>query len=422
MRQSLTTATSCREALAVRRHSPGNSDLAWLAALALAGGCGFGDNKAKPDAGPDLDGAGPTADAAPPDMVPGNPLCFGPAGWQLCFDAVPSGALTLSGAIDTDRSDTSPSNPCVKVQPASWINALQPDACIVAADKVTVTSLVATGKRPLVIVGGSALAVTTLLDVASRRGAAGAGSQSTECRPFKRAPGTGSGGGGGAGGSFGGQAGNGGLGDGGNRQSGQAADPDVGDPTRLRGGCAGQPGGNAPAGSGGAGGGAVYLVSNGTLTITGTIDASGAGGNGGAMQNGGSGGGSGGLIVLHATAISAMPGSLVFASGGGGGGGGAASGPPATSRGVDGQDPTVGLPLATALGGAGGQISDGNGGKGGDGYPAAGNSLDGTGGDNQAGGGGGGGANGVVLSSQALTGAVVSPAEHPLTPAVAARR
>jgi len=353
-------------------------------------------------------------------MVPGNPLCFGPAGWQLCLDAAPTGAITLTGTLDTDRNDVSPSNPCLKNQPASWINALQPDACIVAADKVTVTAFNATGKRPLVIIGGTAIAVTTLLDVGSRHTPPpGAGTQSTECRPFKRNPGTGSGGGGGAGGSFGGQAGSGGLGDNDNRQSGQAADADVGDPSRLRGGCAGQPGGNAPGGAGGAGGGAVYLVSNGTITIIGTIDASGAGGIGGALQNGGSGGGSGGLIVLSATTISAMPGSLIFATGGGGGGGGAASGPPATSRGVDGQDPTVGLPLATALGGTGGQVSDGNGGDGGNGFPAAGNSLDGTGGDDHAGGGGGGGASGFVLSSQALTGAVVQPPEHPLTPAVA---
>ena len=353
-------------------------------------------------------------------MTPDNPLCFGPAGWQLCLDALPTGAITLGGTIDTDRNDVSPSNPCSKNQPASWTNALQPDACIVVADKVSVTSLDATGKRPLVIIGGSAITVTTLLDVGSRHTPPpGAGTQSTECRPFQRSPGNGSGGGGGAGASFGGRGGNGGLGDNQNHQSGQAGDADVGEPTRLRGGCAGQSGGNAPAGSGGAGGGAVYLVSNGTLTILGTIDASGAGGGGGAAQNGGSGGGSGGLIVLSATTISAMSGSLVFATGGGGGGGGAASGPPATSKGVDGQDPAVGLPLATALGGAGGQISSGNGGNGGNGFPDTGKALDGTGGDDHAGGGGGGGANGAVLSSQALTGALVQPPERPLTPAVA---
>jgi hypothetical protein len=405
----------------VRCHSRRRSDHAsWLVAAALAGGCGFAGNSAKPapDAGVDVPVG--TVDAAPPDMAPGGELCFGPTGWQVCLDAPPSGAVTLTGALDTDKSDAE--NPCRKDQPASWTAALQPDACFVVGAKVTVTSLVATGKRPLVIVGGSAIAITTLLDVGSRHvGAAGAGANSTECQLFKRNPGTGTGGGGGAGGSFGGQAGNGGQGNAGNRQNGQAADADVGDPARLRGGCPGQAGGNSKAGDGGNGGGAVYLVSGGTITIMGAIDASGAGGLGAAGQNGGSGGGSGGLIVLHGAAISTMGTTLVFATGGGGGGGGAASGPPATAKGNDGQDPSVGLPLAIAAGGTGGQVSSGNGGDGGSGFPATGNTLDGTGGDTGAGGGGGGGASGFILTGQSLGLATVSPAAHTLSP-VRARR
>ncbi|HEY6180471.1 MAG TPA: hypothetical protein VIX73_38780, partial [Kofleriaceae bacterium] len=297
--------------------------------MVAASGCGFGDNSAKPgpDGGVQPDGGtGPVPDASPPDMTPGNPLCFGPMGWQLCLDAVPSGVVTLTGTLDTDRTDTSPSNPCLPTQPASWTASLQPDACIVVGDKVTVASLIASGKRPLVIIGGSAIAVTTLLDVGSRHlPPAGAGANSTECQPFKRDPGIGTGGGGGAGGSFGGQAGNGGQGNNGNRTNGQAADADVGDPARLRGGCPGQAGGNSRDGDVGAGGGAVYLVSGGTITIMGAIDASGAGGLGATANNGGSGGGSGGLIVLHGAAISTTATSLVFASGGGGSGGGAAS-------------------------------------------------------------------------------------------------
>jgi hypothetical protein len=402
----------------VRRLSASRSGLLLWCALA-AGGCGFGDNGATPDGG--VDGTGPAPDAMP-DMMPANPLCFGPMGWQLCLDALPSGVVTLTGTLDTDRNDVSPSNPCLKNQPTSWTNSLQPDACIVVGDKVTVTSLVATGKRPLVIIGGSAIAVTTLLDVGSRhQPPAGAGANSTECQPFKRDPGTGSGGGGGAGGSFGGQAGNGGQGNNGNRANGQAANADVGDPSRLRGGCPGQVGGNSKAGDGGSGGGAVYLVSNGTITIMGTIDASGAGGIGATANNGGSGGGSGGLIVLHAAAISTTATSLVFATGGGGSGGGAASGPPATARGQDGQDPVVGLPLAAAAGGTGGQLSNGNGGDGGNGSPATADSLDGRGGDASAGGGGGGGGGGFILSNPGLAPAVVSPASHALMPTLLVR-
>jgi len=138
----------------VRRLSASRSSLLLWCALA-AGGCGFGDNGATPDGG--VDGTGPAPDTMP-DMMPANPLCFGPMGWQLCLDALPSGVVTLTGTLDTDRSDVSPSNPCLKNQPTSWTNSLQPDACIVVGDKVTVTSLVATGKRPLVIIGGSAIA------------------------------------------------------------------------------------------------------------------------------------------------------------------------------------------------------------------------------------------------------------------------
>lgn len=396
----------------MRRLSRSHPDLVLCCAAALAGGCGF-DSSAKPgiDAGVDVPVG--TVDAAPPDMVPGGTLCFGPAGWQVCLDAPPSGSITLSGTLDTDRSDAA--NPCLAHEVPSWRDALQPDACFIAGDKVGVTSLTVTGRRPLVIVGGSAITVTGLLDVGSRRaGPAGAAANSTECQPFKRAPGQGTGGGGGAGGSFGGQAGNGGEGNVGNRQNGQAADADVGDPARLRGGCPGQVGGNGQAGDAGNGGGAVYLVSGGAITIMGSIDASGAGGRGGAAQNGGSGGGSGGMIVLHGASIATLTSSLVFATGGGGGGGGAGGGAPEAAKGVDGHDPLVGLPLQIAAGGAGGQMTNASGGDGGDGFPAAGNSLDGNGGQQDAGGGGGGGASGFILANQSLGLAVVAPPPHVL--------
>jgi hypothetical protein len=83
-------------------------------------------------------------------------------------------------------------------------------------------------------------------------------------------------------------------------------------------------GANRPVTFGGMGGGAVRLVSLcGSITITGSIDASGGGGDsaGAAAFGGGAGGGSGGTVWLHATSIQFDARSSINLSGGGGGGG-----------------------------------------------------------------------------------------------------
>jgi hypothetical protein len=91
----------------------------------------------------------------------------------------------------------------------------------------------------------------------------------------------------------------------------------------------------SPYGAAGAGGGALQLVSCGTLAITGNVTVGGGGGGGGyATGNpasyggsfwGGAGGGSGGTVVIEAPELFVSGG--VFANGGGGGGGGVLSFP-----------------------------------------------------------------------------------------------
>jgi hypothetical protein len=203
----------------------------------------------------------------------------------------------------------------------------------------------------------------------------------------------------------------GGTGDGVSQSGGQAATGVVGAPMQLRGGCPGQPGGAGKPGDGGAGGGAVYLVSTGTLSITGDIDVSGAGGAGVDSLHGGGGGGSGGMIVLHGSSITTSSSSILIANGGGGGGGSAKAG--GSMKGVDGHDPVLAVPIAPAPGGTGGIFNAGAGGDGGSGFPAfvsTSPGLTGQAGDAGAGGGGGGGGGGYIRSNQGLGAAAVSPA------------
>jgi hypothetical protein len=383
-------------------------------------GCGF-QSTAKPGEDAGIDGPPPVIDAAidtPIDM-PAATGCVGAGDWQVCLGTAPPGPKTLDGTLNTDTSDR-----CLANIPPGW-GGLQADACFIVADTITVGSLRAVGSRALVLAAATRLTVTTLLDVSSKRGDRGAGSQSTECKAFGREPSSGNaqppehgGGGGGAGGSFMTQAGNGGTGDDGVHQNGLVSDPDFGAPMRLRGGCAGQPGGGAGSSSAGPGGGAVYLLSGGTLVLTGVINASGGGGAGGSSQpsnaggRGGGGGGSGGAIFLYGAPITTAATTVLLANGGSGGGGGAEGGP--TADGSDGHEPLVTAPSTPAVGGAAGLESpNGSGGAGGDGYPATNvapnDHLNAKNGDVGGGGGGGGGGAGYIQANQDLTGATASP-------------
>jgi len=347
-------------------------------------------------------------DGAPGDGS-GAGFCYGPDAWRVCLDAAPSTPISLTGMLDTDKSDAK--NPCAKQQPASWTAALQPDACFVIGTTVTVVSLNVTGRRPLVIVGSTGISVMSLLDVGSHRltHEVGPGAGPAECKMFAGSPGNGNGqgGGGGAGGSFAIAGANGGTGNGVLEVGGQVSGSDIGPPGRLRGGCAGQPGGGGKPDDAGAGGGAAYLVSGGAISIPGRIDASGAGGGGGDATEGGGGGGAGGMIVLHGASIATTASTILLADGGGGGGGGAFSG--ATPKGEDGKDPAVVIPIAPAPGGTGGLLNGATGGEGGGGFSAAIAAAVGMSGDSGAGGGGGGGGGGYIQTNHDLAMAVTSP-------------
>ena len=381
----------------MRPSAPSNSSRAWLGVVALAAGCGF---NSKPGTQPD--GGIEPLDGAPGG---GSAGCYGPDGWRVCLDAAPSQPISLTGMLDTDKSDAK--NPCAKQQPAGWTDALQPEACFVVGTTVTVVSLDVTGRRPLVIVGTTGISVMSLLDVGSHRmpHAVGPGAGPTECKMFARAPGSGQGGGGGAGGSFAFAGADGGTGNGVFEVGGLVSGSDIGPPARLRGGCAGQPGGRGKPDDAGAGGGAVYLVSGGAISIPGKIDASGAGGGGGDATDGGGGGGAGGMIVLHGASIATTSSTILLADGGGGGGGGSFGGP----KGDDGEDPAVAIPIAPAPGGPGGVVIGATGGNGGGGFSAAIAATIGMSGDTGAGGGGGGGGGGYIQTNHDLKTAVTSP-------------
>lgn len=292
--------------------------------------------------------------------------------------------------------------------------------CLIAARTISIGNgikLSATGPNPLVLVGTQSVTINGALDVASHvQGGSviGPGAQ-TSCGAGNAGSMGGNpdaAGGGGAGGSFGGKGADGGLGKksstnnpGGAPGTALAA----GVPTSLVGGCPGGDGGpghgGGGVGGGGAGGGAVYIISAGSITISGSIDASGAGGGAGAAgvdsSGGAGGGGSGGFIGLDTPSL--MVTGSVFANGAGGGGGG---GDMPTRIGNPGNDPVAATTQAN--GGVGGT---GGGGDGGKGYAGALAPTTGNPGINGycAGGGGGGGAGIIKIYGTTASGGTFSP-------------
>ncbi len=319
------------------------------------------------------------ADAAAPDGT----TCYGAGLVRLCFAQPPGGNVRLTGNLG---GDTSTSPLCMQMA----------GACVVAASHLTIeagASVSVTGDRPLVLLGTASIDIAGTLDVASHRGGSrGPGANPTDC-PVAPASTAATGG---PGGSFGGRGGKGG--DSSFLYFGAPSGPTIA-PTMLHGGCPGSPG-NPGGGEAGAGGGVAYLISAGMISITGTVDASGAGGGGGvsALGGGGGGGGAGGMIGLDAPLVLVGATAQVFANGGGGGEGGDAA-----SIGNNGADPTA--PDSPAAGGAGAATGGGDGGDG-----AAGTTL--TGGDGQGlneGGGGGGGAGIILVFPQQVLGGSISP-------------
>ena len=308
-----------------------------------------------------------------------------------------------------------------------------PSLCILAYRTITVSGrLRASGPSPLVLVAAESISISGNLDVSSEAGgdpaALGAGARDCSSVDADGPPGGPNppaepdGGGGGAGGSLGSLGGAGGMSGRRAMEGGQpshAAMP----PGVLVGGCAGGNGGEGVLSKGvtasgdtpgGFGGGAVYVLAGASISISGQINASGAGGMGGICEghescNGGGGGGSGGMIGLEAPSIDVTDTGVIYANGGGGGGGGGA--PP-----DDNQPPTHGLPGSrstgpkAALGGVGG-ISAG---RGGDGSASASAGMPGetaTPYPQPAGGGGGGGGGVIHVSGTApgSLGGMISP-------------
>ena len=107
--------------------------------------------------------------------------------------------------------------------------------------------------------------------------------------------------------------------------TGAAATADANLHPRLA-GCPGANGGSADAaytpGNGGAGGGAIEISAQGTITIAGSINVAGFGGKGGDEHTGGGGGGTGGAIFLEASNITIAATANLCADGGAGGEGG----------------------------------------------------------------------------------------------------
>ncbi len=260
------------------------------------------------------------------------------------------------------------------------------------------------GSKPLFVASIGSIKIDGRVDVSSRNGLRGAGSNSSKCLLVFPAGNSTGGGGGGAGGSFQGMGGNGGLGNAsGIGTFGASAAMPGGLPDKLRGGCGGSSGGRGADPSvpsdPGAGGGAIAFLSAVSFTVssTGTLFANGSGAGRGIRERGGAaGGGSGGMITM--TAPSVILQGLVLAEGGGGGGGANSS-----QDGLDGKNPTK---ISSGAGGQGAILS--NGGDGGEGSTTASRGqhagIEGIDGDEgrRGGGGGGGGAGYLIVKANTL--------------------
>jgi hypothetical protein len=373
----------------------------WSLVLLLAA-CKF-EHSFTRDAGQPIDVIDAEIDA-PPDAF--DPKCFGKAPFTICLQALPTTSVSLPMAVNTGNSG---SGNCTSIGGAVLMVS-GVEACVIAGTDVNVTgTLVGVfGPRPLVLLATGTINVSaSKFDITSRTAdptSDGPNANPPQCMPVVAQNGTGANGGagGGAGGSFGGKGGDGGDGSGGSTAGGIAKQADTMFDV-LRGGCRGGSGaaGQAGTASGGSGGGAVYLAAQTTITISGSINASGAGGFGAdGPRGGGGGGGSGGMIVLYAPMLTIAPAARVFANGGGGGGG-AGNG---TTNGSDGTDPITAE--APAGGGLAGDIQGTPGGTGAFKATTAGSATTAA----QGGGGGGGGVGVIrVLSGQSVAAINVSP-------------
>ncbi len=314
----------------------------------------------------------------------GSQYCYGTGMLVVCFSAQPSGQQSIPTSIDTGGFGCS-------------ANVVSGGAgvCVVAGGTIDVPSgaiVSATNPTsgiptPLVLVADDSITIEGTLELGGgHSGATAAGAPFAGCQSGNSPNGSG----GGQGGSFGAIGGDGGASSGGS--NGGTSGAALATPTALHGGCAGARGGSE-GGSGGHAGGAVYLIANHAISVSGRLDASGGGGGGTGGDNGigGGGGGAGGMIVLDAPSI-AIDGAVCAIGGSGAAGA-------TTGQSQSGGDATGGTTACTP--GAPGTSSSGagNGGLGGVGG-AGGMGTTGTSG----GGGGGGGSTGWIKLYGARTG------------------
>lgn len=307
---------------------------------------------------PDGSDAQPPPDTGPPDRDGGGSLCgwpYAPEHFDPCGSPGGEAEVMLTDTSDEYVYDTDlgrlrePGG-----TPTPVPNTVQGGVHIWWTGAFTLAAgarLRVVGPQPLLIAANGNVTIEGTIDASSFfDGAAvsvGAGADPRACDRVEVAPtpGTtcgGHAGSGGGGGGFGGRGGDGGdvTGrgcPGGDDSGGSGGAPLGGVPTTLRGGCDGADGatnnqndGTTGRGIAGAGGGAVQITAAGSLTVSGTLHAGGAGGSGaydatggsvGGRRGGGGGGGSGGMVALEGQDIDIQLGALLVANGGGGGGG-----------------------------------------------------------------------------------------------------
>ncbi|HEY5944027.1 MAG TPA: hypothetical protein VIV40_00975 [Kofleriaceae bacterium] len=315
--------------------------------------------------------------------------------FDTCTQTMGSSALTLTGSwtYNTDTHQLT-NGSMTTIPPTMVVNAAAGPIDIIFVSSFTLeagATLRGTSPnmhRPFGIVSTGAIQIDGVIDVSS----AGAGARTdVQCGGSAGAPGSDNngGGGGGGGGAFRGKGGNGSKGnlDGPNANGGAGGTAIPTRPSSPIGGCDGGAGGGPmgqSGGQGGNGGGAVYLASATSITIsaTGVVDAGGHFGiPGNANGEAGGGGGSGGMILLESKTVTVN--GIVVANGGGGGEGNTTGNPGESGR----------RSVMPALGGKDG---DANGGDGGNGGAALENDGVTTIDLQNGGGGGGGGAAGFI--------------------------
>jgi hypothetical protein len=383
--------------------------------LLFLAGCGFSTHAGAPGA-PDAP-IGPVVDAtvadASADATGSDAAVCVPGVVDVCGMPAPTEAFDVSTSVPLNTDGDAR---CKTVTVSGRV------LCLIYATEVTIASagaLMVTGGRPLALVSASTMMIDGAIDAGSHGPQIGPAADDASCMFATNPDDDQGGGGGGAGGSFTLPGGNGGLGDmddskggdgtgrGGTRGATVSAPP-------LRGGCPGQKGGDEQpgGGAGGAGGhagGALYLAARQSVSVSGSIRATGGGGAGGQVQAGGGGGGSGGMVVVESVSIT-ISGKISANGGGGGQGGGRVVINATTTRDVTGGSGSDGaLATTSAPGGSGANNNDpafSVGGAGG-----AGTATAGTGTNSNFGGGGGGGGAGVIrlLGTTALTGSMISP-------------